>query len=1117
MVFRREGAGSRAGGLRSWLGLFALLVVAAGSDGGAVRGQSLAAVPGTVVRSLPVPPSLFGTFAGSPKVYTTSPSIVVLPNGDYVIADNDFGGDSSAGTSGVTNVFRSTDRGATWTQSATLTDMKRGSLFVHGDALHIIGYTNSTGSDALTVIRRSTDGGVTWGPQPSNRDNGLFGNGSAGTPNAPVVHDGRLWVAQAGKRVRSVPATTANLLATRQWTRSSTADTEAGPFGPGLTISEAQIVASPRTGVVVMPKIERLNTGVLLRVDPTDPSRMLNPSASDWIALPGGEKKFAARYDPVSDRFWVLSNPVLPVHADYRALAGDGSRDVRPWLVRNTAALVSSRDLMHWDVERIFLYSPNIDSEAFQYLQFDFDGEDLVVVARTAFDVGGNTPLRGHDSNLTTFHRIPDFRTATARHVIEMVDGTVQRHELTQHAPAPFGSFTQGSAFAGLPLTDPVGLGQAADGDVYIGERAGRVLQFDALGNFRAVVDVAPVELSDGPLILAPPAPGLRGWVRSEGGSWADIMHWHSWNRPDTAAETVVLGSAIDAAATLTIDEAVTVKGMVFRSDFAYTLAGTGTLRLEADAGRSILHVERGDHRIDVPLVLGGDLDLATEASGGLMLGGLMNLAGRTLEISGSGEVVLSGGILGPGALTGDGTVGGPLVFGAGMTLAPGPPSPTVASAAAAEVATVPEPAAGLLVACGVAAACGAGSRGRRLPGRRPTRRPVGRTLRGMSIGMLAAGLLLPVAAGAAETADAVTYGGDVTAVRVVRRVEEHPSAWRIWQPFIAPWKKRHLVVAYGAMLAGKKDMGDVLASVSTDDGDTWQAPVPVFDHAVRQGTVQFAYANPVLYRPPDQDVIWCFAMRCPIAARNSEESGLCAAYTADGGRSWIPVELAMQYTGPVITNAGLVETVIDGRRRYLLPAHRNTLASDPRGSRDHFILSSSNLLEWRLEAFIPQPETARVFLHEGHLAPGDAPGEFTLVMRTANYDDESRTTDPPRAYSSDTRDGGRSWTPAREEPDLYNAKSKGFFGRMAAGGLIYVYNDGPPQKEPGGRMALRYKLRPPGGDWGPERSFFDAGIKNSYPTLVEVAPGDFRAVWDSGTADTPRTTIRFGKLRVDP
>lgn len=370
---------------------------------------------------------------------------------------------------------------------------------------------------------------------------------------------------------------------------------------------------------------------------------------------------------------------------------------------------------------------------------------------------------------------------------------------------------------------------------------------------------------------------------------------------------------------------------------------------------------------------------------------------------------------------------------------------------------------------------------------------------------------------GPAVCAEAETYQGDVSGVRAVRRVEQHPDAWRLWQPFIIQGRRdRDLIVAFGAMVNGKKDMGDILASVSRDDGDTWEEPVPIFDHRERQGAIQFAYANPVLYRAPGQDVIWCFAMRCPIAYENSEESQLVAAFTADGGRTWTPVELAMHYTGPLITNAGIVETEIDGRKLFLLPAHRNTLQKDPRGSRDHFILSSSSLLEWNFEAYIPQPTTARVFLHEGNIAPGDAPGELKIVMRTADYDDSSLTTNPPRAYSSISADGGHTWSVAKEEPELHNAKSKAYFGQATGGTHLYVYNDGPAQSQ-GGRMALRYKTKAPGGSWSDQKTFYDAGIKNSYPTLIEIAPGDFRAVWDSGTADRARTHIHFGKLRLEP
>jgi hypothetical protein len=376
---------------------------------------------------------------------------------------------------------------------------------------------------------------------------------------------------------------------------------------------------------------------------------------------------------------------------------------------------------------------------------------------------------------------------------------------------------------------------------------------------------------------------------------------------------------------------------------------------------------------------------------------------------------------------------------------------------------------------------------------------------------------LLGLSALAAAPPDDVRYRGDVTDVRVVRRLDRHPESWRIWQPFIAQWKKQQLVVAFGAMMHGKKDMGSILASVSTDDGDTWGEPVPVFDQRVRQGSIHFAYANPVLFRPPGQDVIWCYAMRCPAVYKNSEDAQLAAAFTADGGLTWTPVEMAVEYGGPLILCAGVYPTEIGGRKLFLLPAHRNTLQKDPLGSRDHFVLSSTSLLEWKLEAFIPQPKTGKVFLHEGNIAPGDAPGEIKMVMRTAGYENADETTNPPRAYSTVSRDGGHAWTAAQAEPDLHNAKSKAFFGQARNGTHIYVYSDGPAQPAPGARTSLRYKVKPAGGAWSAEKTFYDAGIKNSYPTLIEVAPGDFRAVWDSGTADVARTHIHFGKFRIKP
>ena len=372
--------------------------------------------------------------------------------------------------------------------------------------------------------------------------------------------------------------------------------------------------------------------------------------------------------------------------------------------------------------------------------------------------------------------------------------------------------------------------------------------------------------------------------------------------------------------------------------------------------------------------------------------------------------------------------------------------------------------------------------------------------------------VLIAVICLAGPLARAQDYHGDVTDVSVVRRVEQQPGAALLWEPYIAEWRPKHLIVAFGAGIPGKTDMGDILACVSTDDGKTWGDPAPVFNHGQRLGQMQFAYANPVLYKPPGQDVVWCFAMRCPMGFQHSEDSQLCAAYSADGGRSWLPVELSMHYTGPLIIVGGIQRIERDGHPLYLLPAHRNTRRNDPHGTREQFILSSTSLLEWRLEAFIPQPESGpKVFLHEGELAQGDDASELKLVMRTCDYEKEGKALDPPRAFSSVSRDGGKTWAPAKQEPDLWNSVSKGFFGRSETGEHIYVYSDGPAWM----RMALRYKVQPAGGAWGEERTFYDAGTHNSYPTLIEHAPGEFYCVWDSGTAERNRTHIRFGKLKI--
>jgi hypothetical protein len=361
-----------------------------------------------------------------------------------------------------------------------------------------------------------------------------------------------------------------------------------------------------------------------------------------------------------------------------------------------------------------------------------------------------------------------------------------------------------------------------------------------------------------------------------------------------------------------------------------------------------------------------------------------------------------------------------------------------------------------------------------------------------------------------AASAEERKYEGDVFDVTTIDTLEANGPYNKIWEPYVAKWKSKHFVSVYGLQITGKGDMGDVVCSISRDSGKTWGHRVMVFDHRLRNGTVQYAYNNAVLYRPPGQDVIWVFAMRAPMHYRDSENADLVAAYTADGGFSWHHLELAMDYQGSLIIVAGIEAVERDGQTHYLLPAHRNSLRHDPHGDRRQFVLESTSLLHWKLAGYIPYADDNPVFLHEGGIAPGEEPGDVKMVMRTARMDNE-RPIDPPVAYSSVSKDGGRTWSQAEPEPDLPNYRSKSFYGRDSNGTYVCVYGDSVD------RRGLYYKTRAPGGEWSDQRKFYVANNRNSYPTLIEDTPGEWLAVWDSSNSpDDKRTTIRFGRLKVE-
>lgn len=358
-----------------------------------------------------------------------------------------------------------------------------------------------------------------------------------------------------------------------------------------------------------------------------------------------------------------------------------------------------------------------------------------------------------------------------------------------------------------------------------------------------------------------------------------------------------------------------------------------------------------------------------------------------------------------------------------------------------------------------------------------------------------------------------MTSVGDVTDIQVIQKLDPNSPFNKIWQPYIAILDSQTYIATYGLAMKGKVDMGDIMCSISKDKGKTWGVPLSIFSSE----TGRYAYANSFFYKDPNQDIIWCYAMRCPKYYHNSEEGELVAAYSGDGGITWIPVELKMDFHSPLITNASILPVKDERGTKYLLAVHRNTKHFDPHGDRRQFVLESRDLLRWKLAGFIPMPKGKEVFLCEGNMAFADDNNkDIKIVMRTGNYESPGKAFEPSKAFSSTSQDGGKTWSEAEVEPALHNTYAKGFFGKDSYGRQVYVYNDNPYGATIT-RTSLKYVVKSPNGKWSDPKLFYWDNNRNSYATLVEEKPGIFICVWDSSdNLQQGRTAIRFGRLDMN-
>ncbi len=379
------------------------------------------ATPGvTIVKS---PDNLFRT------KHVTNANIHVLPDGSYLALC------TNTRFTHSTAIYRSVDKGATWALYSTPTKMNFTRLFEHNGALYIMG-VESGGYDL--VICKSTDNGKTWTTPDStsgsgyiylgNRD-GIGGDGEKikghHAPTSMAIYDGRIWRAMEDHNdkdlifpfVISAPVD-ADLLDPASWTRSNLVYfTEASRYTYGghtiLRLIEGNVVVGPDGKLYNLLRASCRTASkyaCLARVEKVSGDYQLQVAQSDFIELPGGDKKFTIIYDEESGRYWTLTNPADEAGFDHagKFYTSDG---ITFDMMRNRVALYSSADLRNWTLERDkIIYNADPFFHGYQYIDWKIDGDDIVLVSRTASPEERGLPIRQHDANMMTFHRIENFR-----------------------------------------------------------------------------------------------------------------------------------------------------------------------------------------------------------------------------------------------------------------------------------------------------------------------------------------------------------------------------------------------------------------------------------------------------------------------------------------------------------------------------------------------------------------------------------------------------------------------------------------------------------------------------------------------------------------------------------
>jgi len=358
------------------------------------------------------------------EIYLGSPSLIRLDN-DQLLASHDYFGPNrphdELGRSNRTTVYLSTDKGLNWKRLKDIDGIYWATLFMHRGDVYLLG---TSAANASVAILKSTDNGKSWTTPTDGNTGRLFEEGSGGNapryhcaPTPVLEHNGKLYKGFENVADNTLPGMRGytafvisidiekDLLQASNWTKSNelSFDGSWDPLGSNPTTGwlEGNAVAGPDG---TLWNILRVNStpfhsrSAMIKIDDDGAKASFTPD--NFITFPGGQCKFVIRQDPTTKLYWAMLNATPDVATQRNILELHVSKNLKNWYFAKTLMA----DNQGYSKEK------SIELTGFQYPDWQFDGDDLIYLSRTAY--GQNVP-RAHDANRITFGRVEDYKEYT--------------------------------------------------------------------------------------------------------------------------------------------------------------------------------------------------------------------------------------------------------------------------------------------------------------------------------------------------------------------------------------------------------------------------------------------------------------------------------------------------------------------------------------------------------------------------------------------------------------------------------------------------------------------------------------------------------------------------------